>query len=704
MEQRDSRILMAAALVLAAAYGHAGFRQWDVGDYVQDGIIAHYDAIRNVGADQPHSNNPAEWLDLSPKGGSAINQATVYGGAVSWTDDACVFNGRAIMKLQQKLELGSNFTIQVASDLDLTVDTRTELPVFVSEKVFRLHTDRSWEGVASTMNLKFVTANYSGITDGNSPYINWEAGRYINAAFGDGRAYLTAGTSWPTGKAWVNSEVFVPELNYTIGGRFQGGTSGGTNLCSVGRFYALRIYSRKLTNAELAWNRAIDEIRYHGASAPPLTNVVVAASENGFFGTEAPGGYAVAGSHVFTASSVTNNGCVFTPAGYTIEVWDRGTGEWGAPTAFSGASYVYSTASDPERVRLTWTWEMIAGIRRFDVGDYVQNGIIAHYDGIRNVGADQPHDNSPAQWRDLSPTGGSAANLATVYGNVVSWADDACVLNGKAIMQTQQPLELGSNFTIQVACDFDMSVDGRQRPAVFASGFDFQILSERSYEAVKESMTLWWWTENYSGITRGNSPTVANWSNGRYVNAAFGDGRAYMTAGTSWPTGRAWGKSDVYMPALTYTFGGRLAGGTSGGTNLCSIGKLHAVRIYSRKLTNEELVWNRGVDEIRYRGAEATIPGSVWVASNRVNCEGNEIGAYKLVGEYTFTAETHVIDGVKYVPVGYVVETWDGATSSWTGATLGAGGSCTLQRTANAPATRLTWRFLSCRGTVLTVK
>ena len=703
MKLNDFSVAMAASIALGATSAYAGFRQWDAGDYVQNGIIAHYDAIRNVGADQPHDNSPTEWRDLSPLGGIATNLPTVYGGSVRWVDDACVLNGKAILKLAQKLELGSNFTIQVASDLDLTVDTRTELPVFSSEKIFKLHTDRTWDAVASSMNLKFVTATDSGITDGNSPYINWADGRYINAAFGDGRAYLTAGTSWPAGKAWVNSEVFVPARSYTIGGRFQGGSSGGAKLCSRGRFYALRIYSRKLTNEELAWNRAIDEIRYHGASAPPLTNVVVAASGNGFFGTEEPGGYAVAGSHVFTAASVTNNGCVFAPSGYTIEVWDGENGEWGAPTAFNGASYEYSTDSSPERVRLTWTWEMTSGIERFDAGDYVQNGIIAHYDAIRNVGAEEPHDNAPAAWRDLSPKGGSAANLATVYGNAVSWTDDACVLNGKAIMQTQQPLELGSNFTIQVACDFDTSADGRQRPAVFASGFDFQILFERSYDGVRDSMTLWWWTTAYSDITRGNSQTIANWSEGRYVNAAFGDGRAYMTAGTAWPTGRAWGKPDVYMPALTYTFGGRLSGGDSGGINLCSIGKLHAVRIYSRKLTNTELVWNRGVDEIRYHGAEATIPGSVWIASNRGDCHGNESGAYKLVDEYTFTAETQFVGGVKYVPVGYVVETWDAATSSWRGTATASGTSCTLQNAADTPARRLTWRFLSCRGTIFTV-
>ncbi len=702
MRNRDSRILMAAALVLAAAYGHAGFRQWDAGDYVQDGIIAHYDAIRNVGADQPHSNSPGAWLDLSPTGGFATNRATVYAGTVSWTDDACILDGKAIMAMAQKLELGSNFTIQVASDLDLTVDTRTRPTVLGSDTAFYFLTDRS--SVANSMSLSLRTKDYTGITDGNAPYIQWADGRYINAAFGDRRVYLTAGKTWPTGKQWVNPDAYIPSRTYTIGGIYKGGSSGGKNYCSIGRFYALRIYSRKLTNEELSWNRAIDEIRYHGASAPPYTNVLVAVSKAGLCGAEAPGGYAVDGSHVFTASSVTNNGCVYTPVGYTLEEWDGTRGKWGTRVAYSGSSYEYTTSSSPESVRLTWTWELTSGIERLDVDDYVQTDLIAHYDAIRNVGAYEPHDNHPAAWRDLSPLNGSATNRPSKYGGTLSWIDNACVFNSRAMMRMAQPLELGSNFTIQITSDLDLALDARTQPTVFAADTDLRLYTDRSWDAVTTSKKLQFRTYNFSGITDGNSPSI-DWEDGRYVNAAFGDGRVYLTSGTTWPTGKVWGRADAYVPSRTYTFGGRYQGGASSGeTNLCSVGRFYALRIYSRKLTNEELVWNRGVDEIRYRAAEATIPGSVWGASNRVNCEGNETGAYKLVGEYTFTAETHVIDGVKYVPVGYCVETWDSATSSWTGATFGAGGSCTLQGTANAPAQRLTWRFLSCRGTVLTVK
>ena len=46
--------LTAAALALAS---DAKLKtSWDVGDYVQDGLIAHYDGIRNAGAALPHDS------------------------------------------------------------------------------------------------------------------------------------------------------------------------------------------------------------------------------------------------------------------------------------------------------------------------------------------------------------------------------------------------------------------------------------------------------------------------------------------------------------------------------------------------------------------------------------------------------------------------------------------------------------------------
>ena len=71
--------LAAFALSLAAAMcAQAALKTWDVGDYVQDGLIAHYDGIRNAGANLPHDPNVTTWADLSPNGtaGAATRHGT----------------------------------------------------------------------------------------------------------------------------------------------------------------------------------------------------------------------------------------------------------------------------------------------------------------------------------------------------------------------------------------------------------------------------------------------------------------------------------------------------------------------------------------------------------------------------------------------------------------------------------------------------
>ena len=705
----NRKCLLAFRLLIsgAAASLHAaeGIKTWDVGDYVQKDLVIHYDAIRNVGAGLPHSDTAATWADLSPSGIAAANQACVYGGSGSWISNAYVFAGTSCMTMQQALELGSEFTIQIASDMDMSVDGRTRPVLFSSgSDKLQMIVDRSYAAVLESNVLCFRTTGYSGITSGNSPYVNWADGKYANAAFGDGKAFFTSGTSWPGGTRFVNDDVAMPELAYTFGGRVVGGTSGGRNYCSIGKFHALRIYKRKLTNEELAWNRAIDEIRYRGSDVLPLTNVVVTADDLGRCGVESPGAYAVDESYSFAATNVTVGGCVYAPVGYEVKAWDDESGTWGVGVAHDGSTYLYSTNDCPAKVRLSWRWEMVSGIARYDVGDYVQKDLVVHYDAICNVGAGLPHSDTAATWADLSPSGIAAANQACVYGGSGSWISNAYVFAGKSCMKMEQSLELGSEFTIQIASDMDMSVDGRTRPTIFGVGAttaaglkDFQMLVDRFDPGTENSMALRWWTETYSGITKGNSPLV-DWSDGRYVNAAFGEGRAFFTADDAWPTGTWLVNADVSVPALTFSFGGRYVTGTQGGRNYCCIGKFHALRIYKRKLTNDELAWNRDVDEVRYRGAESTASNSVWVTTSRRGCAAAESGAYRLVGEYTFTADTVNIGDATYTPAGYTIETWNAVNGAWENPVYCDGASCTLRAADADSARRLTWKYRSDRG------
>ena len=39
---------------------------------------------------------------------------------------------------------------------------------------------------------------------------------------------------------------------------------------------------------------------------------------------------------------------------------------------------------------------------KYDVGDYIQDGLVVHLDGIRNVGAGLPHDATADMWANLA--------------------------------------------------------------------------------------------------------------------------------------------------------------------------------------------------------------------------------------------------------------------------------------------------------------
>jgi len=180
-------------------------------------------------------------------------------------------------------------------------------------------------------------------------------GQYITAVV-DGmsanKVYLTQTTALGSGVA-NKKKMEINGQTWAIGSCNSDLLSEVAPRCLQGEFYAFRIYNRALTEAELAHNRAIDEIRYRGNF--PNANVIVAC-EPAFEGAATPismpaGDYEVTGSWTFTAESVAMGDSILPPR-YTIETWDGSA--WGEPVEHDGASYTY--AAGGAKVRLTWKW------------------------------------------------------------------------------------------------------------------------------------------------------------------------------------------------------------------------------------------------------------------------------------------------------------------------------------------------------------
>ena len=138
-----------------------------------------------------------------------------------------------------------------------------------------------------------------------------------------------------------------------MGGVYFPESAGETNNRRLtGTIYALRVYKRALSDAELEHNRMVDEARFFGN--PPASNVTVAQGTCDA-STEAVGDYLVEGTYTFTAENAVADGKTRRVIGCMVETWDGGA--WSAPVFHAGDSYTYTAGASSEKVRITWRWQ-----------------------------------------------------------------------------------------------------------------------------------------------------------------------------------------------------------------------------------------------------------------------------------------------------------------------------------------------------------
>ena len=374
---------------------------WDVTDYVQDGLIANYDGIKNAGKDNPHDSTRNEWVDLVSGGTAKLTTIESSLGSGEWTESGYNFKGASYFTTPAKLELGEEFTVQLVTDADMShIDDNHQYHNYWGAGEFGIFLNRCNQDNIAKTNICWKEDSFDD--DSNRPIFAWD-GKYINAAFDATYSYMVQTPHW------INEEKNrfertnpqeVSTRNYTWGGR-AGSESIPLRNCSRGIFHAWRAYSIKLTDEQLLKNRIVDEIRFRGANILPITNVVIMADSLGRTGVESAGVYMVDGEHTFTAESVTIGGKTYQPIGYQIAEWDDVAKDWGEAETVDDTSYTYTVSETSPKVLLIWIWKFTDGVERVDANHYIQNGLIANYDGIRNAGISLPHDSTKEEWVDL---------------------------------------------------------------------------------------------------------------------------------------------------------------------------------------------------------------------------------------------------------------------------------------------------------------
>ena len=325
---------------------------YTIDDYVQDGLLANYDALCNWGRWMPHAPHVASWRDVSGNGNDlTFAGKDVAGGA--WADNAYVFNATSYGQMSKAVALGDTFTVEQV----LTIDTSAQkqsYPNYVATKGdFGIFT----RGTGATLEWK--DDDWRGANNSRSKQSGWQ-GRYLVAAYSPTKAWLFQGTGYANAQT-RSGKPGIPAYKWSVGAA--SGNSAESRYVA-GAFHATRFYNRTLTEAELARNRRVDEFRFRGAGIG-VTNVVVAAGRRpGAEGVEKAGAYEVEGSWNFTAAPVAvpregKTPLLLTPTGYTLETWNGGA--WGEPVAHVGTNYVHSVAVQPAPVRLTWKWSSADG-------------------------------------------------------------------------------------------------------------------------------------------------------------------------------------------------------------------------------------------------------------------------------------------------------------------------------------------------------
>ena len=333
---------------------------YDVGDYVQGGLVGWLDGIRNVGADQPHDSAATTWVDLS---GRASSVTLKENDSSHWTDDGYYFDigsdgtTSSYAYLKPQLSLGENGTIEIASQIDYSKQNTNGVSDFIARIVSYSTGNNSGTFVDTCVRVQSPTQNNLNWNADHWADTNWENRVNIPAPW-DGRHatfVMDTGSYSSYAKGALsqtkprNSVVTMPKVWWMVGNKYNFSTKENQ---LTGTVKALRLYNRPLSAAEIAHNYKVDVARFDGALM--VTNVVVAGKYTDYEGVAA-GVYEVEGSYTFTASAATDrNGKVSPVIGYTIEAWSGSA--WGAAVPHSGASYTYTVGTDPAKVRLTWQW------------------------------------------------------------------------------------------------------------------------------------------------------------------------------------------------------------------------------------------------------------------------------------------------------------------------------------------------------------
>ena len=390
--------------------------------YAQEGLIAQWDARENVGRGE-HSDDTTEWINLVDPTKYKLTWSAAGSARPHWEPTSAVFTRTANQPGAGRFVSGADIAgLGEAMDAEWTVEVVAKPTEGYRENYSGMcgcdsATVAPYLGQWESGIIRFRTWNtFTGANGFEVPSDSVPLDELCTFAFGDSPTELylcTNGIPFETkmNGAETNSKI-VGLGAWTIGA-----ASLNTDRLFSGHIYSVRVYSRKLTPEEVAAHARIDAARFSDLALVPLE---VAGSPSNYAVNRMTPAYGhsnhvVGDTVVFSgpSESVEVYRSLTAVSNATITGWallkketDDATYEpWLSGDTSSGSV----TAPACAGLRLVWNWEVTGREIETKIADYAslkaypQKGLYAHWDAFQNLkqGDEVVHDPTTRVWSDL---------------------------------------------------------------------------------------------------------------------------------------------------------------------------------------------------------------------------------------------------------------------------------------------------------------
>lgn len=505
--------------------------------YSLDGLLAMWDGLENTGFFAEHDSTTNVWKDLV-----GTRDLTLVSGNANFISNAVAGVSRSSGKIASGAAACTNYkTIEFVCDrppgtsMMMCAGDGNHIVASTSSKI-----------LAQTGGKLYITSpgssTYAFTYNGSSPTAFFENGE-PKTDYSGSDTWSTSGTLWL-------------------------GAYGNNNYPYVGKIYAVRLYDRVLSDAEIMHHAKIDGERFFGI--PYVTETVDFDVRGG--GKISVNGREAATSYHAQLDPGVELVLTATPNdGQSFVAWTSDDFELHSPEVITNPLRISPTKS----CRLTAVFAPSSSIDEKAVTGYIYDGLVAMWDGIVNAGYGLPHDSTTNVWKDLI----GLRNAALIDGNA-SFEENSLrcspTVGGGAAAALDRIHDIK---TLEVLCDCGtrmIAVDSGA--SAMLSFIDGRVLGQPSGRKYITSTNL----ATFASVIAADGCRI--YENGRRVTEYSG--------------------ADYYTQDQTFIIGG----GSHYPSSYRYSGRIYAIRAYNRVLTPVEVARNADLDQLRF--FDSTIPDS----------------------------------------------------------------------------------------------